>query len=185
MRGARSVAAPVVSIAGLTASPAVDEELLWFFHVEDGDPSSSTYVGRMFSPVAEDGTWRSHEDHSRAERRHQIILARIKRISDHDAGVLQCAYAPRPWPIALTKAFGQLTGVLVRLACDRENWPEERGRQLALDDENAKMLLERLGAGGDANPRVLTGLRREAEAHFARALRAYVATRRGDVGGVQ
>jgi hypothetical protein len=185
MRGARSLAASPVFLATFAPSPVVDEELLWFFHVEDGDPASSTYVGRMFSPVTEDGRWRSHEDHRRAVRRHGVVLARIKAIPDHDAGVLQCAYAPRPWPIALAKAYGQLTGVAVRLACDRATWPEERGRQLAIDDANAKMLLERLGAGGEANRRALAELRREAEVHFVRALRAYGAVRRGDVGGVQ
>jgi hypothetical protein len=168
---------PAPSLARLAPSPIIDEELRWFFHIEDGDTSSSNY-GRMLSPVTEDGQWRSPEEHARAARRHRSILSHLKSIRDCDAGVLQCAYAPRPWPVRLTKELGRLTGIVVRLSCDHTTWPEERGRQLAVEAENAEQLHGMLRAGGDENRHILRDLRREAEARFAHALGEYVAARR-------
>ena len=142
MRGSRR--APTHShaptLAGLAPSPAVDEELQWFFSVEDGDFVSSSNFGRMLSSVTEDGEWRTPEDHARAAQTHRVIRSRLKRIHDRDAGVLQCAYLPRPWPVRLRKELGRLTGIVVRLACDRQTWPIERGRQLAIDLQNAETL---------------------------------------------
>jgi hypothetical protein len=172
----RHAFSPAPALGRLGPSPAVDEELRWFFHIEDGDPSSSNY-GRMLPSVTEDGEWRRLEEHAAAERRHRVILAHIKSIRDRDAGVLQCAYAPRPWPVSLAKKLGRLTGIVVRLSCHRASWPDERGRQLALDAENAETLHAMLRAGGEENSGVLRDLRREAEARFARALGQYVAAR--------
>jgi len=181
----RQASAPAPALGRLRPSPAIDEELRWFFHIEDGDPSSSHY-GRMLPSVTEDGEWRTLEEHAAAERRHRIILAHVKSLSDSDAGVLQCAYAPRPWPVSLAKELGRLTGVVVRLSCDATTWPEERGRQLAVDAENAEGLHALLRKGGDVNLRILRDLRREAEARFARALGQYVAARAArSRGGVQ
>lgn len=174
----RTSASSVPCLGQVGPSPAIDEELRWFFHIEDGDTSSSNF-GRMLSPVTEDGEWRPLEEHARAARRHRHILSHLKSIRDRDAGVLQCAYAPRPWPVQLSKLLGRLTGIVVRLSCDRKTWPEERGRQLALDAENAERLHAMLRAGGDENRQVLRDLRREAGARFTRALAEYTAARRG------
>jgi hypothetical protein len=168
---------PAPTLARLTPSPVIDEELQWFFHIEDGDTSSSNY-GRMLSPWTEDGEWRTLAEHAAAERRHPVILSHLKSLADVDAGVLQCAYAPRPWPVRLAKELGRLTGIVVRLSCDRASWPEERGGQLALDAENAEKLHTTLRTGGDRERRVLRDLRREAEGRFARALGEYVSARR-------
>jgi hypothetical protein len=165
------------TLARLAPSPAIDEELQWFFHIEDGDTSSSNY-GRMLSPWTEDGEWRTLAEHSSAERKHRVILSHLKSLADVDAGVLQCAYAPRPWPVRLAKDLGRLTGIVVRLSCDRATWPDERGQQLALDAENAETLHTLLRTGGDGERRVLRDLRREAESRFARALGEYVSARR-------
>jgi hypothetical protein len=169
---------PAPTLARLAPSPAIEEELRWFFDIEDGDPSCPSNYGRMLSPWTEDGEWRTLEEHAAAERKHRVILSHLKSLSDRDAGVLQCAYAPRPWPARLAKELGRLIGVIVRLSCDRATWPEERGQQLTVDAENAEKLYAMLREGGDENLRVLRGLRREAVARFARALGEYVQARR-------
>jgi hypothetical protein len=168
---------PAPTLAGLAPSPVIDDELRWFFHIEDGDTSSSNY-GRMLSPFTEDGEWRMLEEHAAAERKHRVILSHLKSLSDVDAGVLQCAYAPRPWPVRLAKELGRLTGIVVRLSCDRASWPDERSQQLAVDAENAEKVHARLRAEGDGVRRVVRDLRREAEVRFARALGEYVSARR-------
>jgi len=168
---------PAPTLARLAPSPVIDEELQWFFHIEDGDTSSSNY-GRMLSPWTEDGEWRTLAEHAAAERKHRVILSHLKSLPDVDAGVLQCAYAPRPWPVQLAEELGRLTGIVVRLSCDRASWPDERGRQLALDAANAEKLDAMLRARGDVHRRALRDLRREAEVRFARALGQYVQARR-------
>jgi hypothetical protein len=178
MKGSRHAptSSPAPTLARLAPRPTIDEELRWFFHIEDGDTSSSNY-GRMLSPCTEDGEWRRLEEHAAAERKHRVILSHLKSLSDVDAGVLQCAYAPRPWPVPLAKELGRLTGIVVRLSCDRATWPDERGKQLALDAENAEKLHVILRTGGDQSRRALRDLRREAEGRFARALGEYVQAR--------
>jgi hypothetical protein len=161
----------------------VDQELRWFFVAEDGDFASQSNFGRMLAPITEDGEWRTPEDHARAAQKHRVIRSHLKSIPDSDAGVLQCAYAPRAWPVALAKELGRLTGIVVRLSCDHETWPEERARQLAIDVENADVLHLMLRAGGDENRSVLRDLRREAQGRFAHALREYVAARTGRAQG--
>ena len=181
MRESRHVAASSAAptLADLTPSLTVDAELQWFFNAEDGAFASSSNFGRLLSFVADDGEWRTPEVHARAMQKHRVIRSHLKSIPDHDAGVLQCAYAPRPWPIPLAKELRRLTGIVVRLSCIREIWPVERPEQLATDAENAQMLYAMLRAGGDENHRVLRDLRREAQAEFAHALGAYTLARRG------
>ena len=177
--GRARTSSPVPTLADLVPSARVDEELLWFFNAEDGAFASSSNFGRLLSFVADDGEWRTPEVHARAMQKHRVIRSHLKSIPDHDAGVLQCAYAPRPWPIPLAKELRRLTGIVVRLSCIREIWPVERPEQLATDAENAQMLYAMLRAGGDENHRVLRDLRREAQAEFAHALGAYTLARRG------
>jgi hypothetical protein len=171
----RDLAPP--TLAHLVPSPATEEELRWFFHIEDGDPSPLVY-GRLLPSVTEEGEWRTLADHTAANRRHCVIRSHLKSISDRDAGVLQCAYAPRPWPPPLAKELGRLTGIAVRLSCNRATWPDERSYQLGVDTMNARKLEAMLHQGGGENVRVLRDLRREAQARFAGALGQYVAARR-------
>jgi hypothetical protein len=173
--------APARTLAQLAPSPSVDEELRWFFHAEDGGNSSSNF-GRMLASIDDDdGHWRTPGEHAAAARRHRVIGSDLKAIPDHDAGVLQCAYDPRPWPVLLVRELGRLTGIVVRLSCNRATWPDERGRQLAVDADNAERLHAMIRAGGEENIHVLRDLRHEAEDEFAHALGAYVAVRRGHV----
>lgn len=115
----------------------------------------------------------------RAAERHRVIRSHLKSIPDGDAGILQCAYAPRPWPVRLAKELGRLTGIVVRLSCDRGTWPEEHPRQLATDADSAERLHAMLREGGDEDRRVLRDLRRQAELRFAHALGKYTSARRG------
>jgi hypothetical protein len=180
MKGARRLASsPAPTVGRLAPSVGVDDELRWFFNAEDGDFTSSSNFGRLLSSVTDDGEWRTPEDHMRAAQRHRVIRSRLKSIPDRDAGVLQCAYAPEAWPVLLRKELGQLTGIVVRLSCDRKTWPTERGAQLRTDAENAGKLYAMLRAGGEANRRIFRDLRREAELRFAHALGAYALARRG------
>ena len=169
---------PGPTLADLVPSPTIDEELVWFFNAQDGDFDSSSNFGRLLSSVADDGEWRTPEVHERAREKHRVIRSHLKSIPDHDAGVLQCAYAPRPWPVRLRKELGRLTGIVVRLSCTRRTWPVERPKQLATDAENAEMLHAMLRAGGEENVCVLRDLRREAQLEFARALGEYSLARR-------
>jgi hypothetical protein len=180
MKGSRSatVSSPAPTLAELAPSLTVDQELQWFFNAEDGDFTSSSNFGRLLSSVTDDGEGRTPEDHARAMQKHRVIRSHLKSIPDHDAGVLQCAYAPRPWPVLLRKELGRLTGIVVRLSCDREAWPVARGEQLAVDAENAATLHALLCAGGTVNDRVLRDLRREAQLEFAHALGEYAFARR-------
>jgi len=131
----------------------------------------------MLTPVTEDGEWRTPEDHAVATRRHARVRAWLRAMPDRDAGILQCAYLPHPWPILLARELGRLTGIVVRLSCDRATWPEPRGEQLAVDAQNADRLVAMLQTGGAAEKATLRGLAREARAIFARALGRYAAAR--------
>jgi hypothetical protein len=180
MKGSRSFSAsPAPTLDRLAPSVGVEEELRWFFNAQDGDFTSSSNFGRLLSSVTDDGEWRTPEDHMRAGQRHRVIRSHLKSIPDSDAGVLQCAYAPQAWPVLLRKQFGRLTGIVVRLSCDRKTWPSERGAQLRTDAENATRLYAMLRSGGAENRRVFRDLRRQAELRFAHALGEYTLARRG------
>jgi hypothetical protein len=180
MRDARRMPSSPAPIVGQVAPRVgVDQELQWFFNAEEGDFTSSSNFGRLLSSVTDDGEWRTPEDHMRAAQRHRAIRSHLKSIPDSDAGVLQCAYAPRAWPVLLRKELGRLTGIVVRLSCDRKTWPSERGAQLRTDAENATRLYAMLRSGGAENRRVFRDLRRQAELRFAHALGEYTLARRG------
>jgi len=181
MKAGRRAAAssPAPTLAELAPSRTVDVELLWFFNAEDGDFASSSNFGRLLSSVADDGEWRTPEVHARAVQRHRVIRSHLKAIPDHDAGVLQCAYAPRPWPILLTKACRRLTGIVVRLSCTRKTWPVER------PDSSPRTRRTRTGSTACSAREATTAAaysstsNAKAEAEFAHALGAYTLARRG------
>lgn len=176
-RALASALRPAPTLGQLGPSEILDEELRWFFAAQDDDLSDSNF-GRMLSSVTDDGEWRTPEEHVAAARRYHVIRSHLKSIPDRDAGVLQCAYERRPWPVRVAKELGRLTGIVVRLACDRATWPEERGRQLAVDAENAEKLAIMLRVGGERERRVLRDLRRDAQARFDDAIARYAAARR-------
>jgi hypothetical protein len=173
------VAVPPLGYLG--ATPEVDEELHWYFAAEDGDYAAPSNFGRMLSPLTEDGEWRCADDHVAAVARFRRLRARLRSLRDRDAGILQCAYEPRHWPVRLSKAMGRLTGVVVRLSCDRATWPEARGEQLAVDAANAERLAAMLLEGSAADQAMLRDLKREAQAIFATAIASYTRARHGSL----
>jgi hypothetical protein len=118
----------------------------------------------------------SPEDAAEASHRARRIRRWLAAIDPSDAGVLQCAYTVRDWPVALWDALGRLTGVVVRLACALDRLPEDEHARHIWERARADWLdAECRSAGAD---RALGRLRREAETRFADAHRAY-ALRRG------
>jgi hypothetical protein len=106
--------------------------------------------------------------------RYRLVRRALKAIPDSDAGVLQVAYEVRPWPEALTRELGRLTGVVVRLTCIPAWWPEEREAQVRMDTAQADMLAMQLRCAGHGS---LARLRHTAEVRLARAHRLYAAAR--------
>jgi hypothetical protein len=97
-------------------------------------------------------------------------------LSDHDAGVLQTAYTPRPWPPTLRKELGRLTGIVVRLASAAREWPTEKSEQDLLEVRVAKRLdLALVTVGRDA----FAAYRTSARALLNRALAAYTSAHDG------
>jgi hypothetical protein len=101
-------------------SPAVDEELEWFFAVQNGDVEYESWGD-------EDGGYTAG---AMAYRKIRIWLLEME---DRDAAVLKSAYTPGPWPAQLHETLGRLTGVVVRLASAEIGWPEDSAEQDKLE----------------------------------------------------
>jgi hypothetical protein len=124
-------------------------------------------------PCSDDGL----EERLLAIGRKRTILACLRRMPDHDAGVLQAAYEPRPWPCGLRRELGALTGLVVRLAAATGEWPKDRDRQCAREMEvAAKLEAARSVHGRAAYRRFWTSAR----AMLTEALFRYEEVRRGD-----
>ena len=106
-----------------------------------------------------------------------LIRKRLLGLSDHDAGVLMAAYAPRPWPPGLRDALGRLTGVVIRLASAGAGWPSGRPAQDVLEVRVARQLDIALGTGGRE---VFAAYRTSARALLGRAIAAYRVAREGE-----
>jgi hypothetical protein len=95
----------------------------------------------------------------------------LRAMQSSDAGVLQCAYELRAWPVALWDELGRLTGVVVRLACALDHFPEDRRAQQVIEMARASWLAQQCPVS--AFDATVIRLRREAQARFARAHHAY------------
>ena len=113
-------------------------------------------------------------------RLYWLIRKRLLGLSDHDAGVLMAAYAPRPWPPGLRDELGRLTGVVVRLASAGAGWPSGRPAQDVLEVRVARQLDLALATVGRE---VFAAYRASARALLGRALRAYRAARDAEPAG--
>jgi hypothetical protein len=158
-------------------SETVDTELAWFFNAAEGELGDESNFGRLFSSVSNSGEWRTPEAHVEAARAYYRIRAWLRAMPDSDAGVLQAAYEPRPWPRRVRQELKLLTGIAVRLTTDPATWPERRELQLADDAENAKILDRVCADRGPKDIALLQDLRRLAEARLAGAIRRYVEVR--------
>ena len=147
----------------LRPPPKIEEDLEWFFNRAESDMGArSNFPGNpQISP----------EDAVEACHRYRRIRRWLTTIADSDAGVLQSAYELRPWPVVLYDALGRLTGVVVRIACALDYWPEDRWSQEAIEMARAAWL-----AAQSLSPANTTfvRLRRYAAARLSRAHAAYV-----------
>ncbi len=165
----------LTSIRQLRPSITLDEELDWFFNRSECDMGNqSNYLamlGREGPGSAIPSPEAAVEPANRARRIHGWLTAMDRA----DAGVLQCAYELRDWPVVLWDELGRLTGVVVRLACALDVLPEERRDLQLLEMARADWLATLCGHAA-LDPTWLR-LRRGALTRFARAHRAYDALR--------
>lgn len=144
-----------------------DEELEWFFTMEE----SSLGLRSNFEDALRIQRHRRDRSDSFhvAARVRRIILERLRRMGDPDAGVLEAAYAPRPWPGPLLDELGRLTGVVVRLATRKVGVLRARDRP-RVEEEVARALVDSFKKEGGAE---LACLREWAETYFDHAYGAY------------
>jgi hypothetical protein len=143
-------------------------ELAWFF-------PKVAEVGkgrRPFEVLAPGGSAPGNLDFQvRAIRAYNTILDRLRAVGDPDAGVLECAYAERSWPRELTKLFGHLTGIMVRIASAQSGaLPDDDDARAVLEMAHATRLASDVAVYGRLRLRTLE---RAAERRFARAFSAY------------
>jgi len=113
----------------------------------------------------------SPEDAAEAAHRARGIHRCLTAMDSADAGVLQCAYELRDWPVLLWDALGRLTGVVVRLACALDRMPDDRRELQFLERVRADWLAELCPR--TAVDSTLLRLKHEAQARFARAHQEY------------
>ena len=160
----------------LRASLSVEAELAWYFNMA----GCQMGVGSNYWPLLECGgdpvDKRTPEDRLEATSTWRLIRGWLRAMPGSDAGVLQAAYETRLWPRGLRTELGVLTGVIVRLACAMDPWPEDRESQELLEMVRAGWLEGHRERGGKDSP--IPRLRAEARLRWSRALGAYRAARR-------
>jgi hypothetical protein len=149
-----------------------DIELDWFFNLAECDMGTGSNYAILLGP--QDGD--SPEDRAEACHAQRIIRRRLLNLGGCDAGVLQVAYAARPWSSELRKALGRATGVVVRLAAAEMGLPDDDKELDVLELRTAGWLAEALTRTG---PGAVERLRPQALALLKRAFRAYVQERGG------
>jgi hypothetical protein len=160
-----------LAVRRLHAPPVADRELEWFFNAAEGDMGNRSNFCRAMGRNQLDADRGTPEDFAEAAHSYRSIRGWLKSIPDRDAGILQCAYEPRRWPRRLREDLGKLTGLVVRLTCACDPWP---------DDLKARELIEMTRAGWlesqpgeDRSDVSIVKLRREAEVLFAHAIHGY------------
>ena len=145
-----------------------DKELAWFFPKVDAVGKAR----RPFEVLAPGGTTFGNLNFQvHAIRTYNTILDRLRAIGDPHAGVLACAYAERSWPVALVTPFGQLTGVMVRIAAaEAEVLPDDEDARALVEMQTATRLAREVAVHGRAHHR---SLQRSAKRRFAKAFGAY------------
>ncbi len=173
---------PVEPIAS-PLSPLEEElaaELRWYFsQAESSYGLSSNYesfvdialsgrVGRQLKSADV-----SVDDRMDAAIAAGTIRRRLLAIPRREAGILQCAFGPRDWPLEIEKGLGPLLGVVVRLAVagKRNRLPE--GNITRLESVVATSLQNTFRD----DPSRLKRLRGQAASLLVGALRAYADVR--------
>jgi len=172
---AAGTSAPAVHM--LRPTPIVDTELDWFFNRAECDMGvRSNFHAALSRHIARTDRERATpEDAAEASHAHRTIRGWLHAIPDADAGVLQAAYEQCAWPGSLVDELGRITGVVVRLACALDPWPADRSALRMLETARAHWLDSDLST--EQGAATLLHLRREAEARFAKAHRAYAVVR--------
>ena len=165
----------ITSVGQLRPTMAVDDELDWFFNRADCDMGDQSNYLAMLGRHGPGSAIPSPEDAAEAAHRARRIHRRLMAMASSDAGVLQCAYELRDWPVVLWDKLGRLTGVVVRLACALDRLPADRATLRILEQARADWLAEQ-AALATVDP-TWSRLRREAERRFARGHQAYVLLR--------
>jgi hypothetical protein len=168
-------ARPVTSIRQLRPKVSLDDELDWFFNRAECDMGNQSNYLAMLGRHGPGSLMPSPEDAAEAAHRARRIRGWLRAMASSDAGVLQCAYELRDWPVALWDALGRLTGVVVRLACALDGVLEDRKALQVIEMARADWLAEQTAHA--AIDTTLIRLRREAQARFARAHEAYTVVR--------
>lgn len=159
----------------LRVRPTSDLELEWFFNAVECDMGlrSNWYLALgPDCPTAVEGT---PEDFVEAAHVERLIRGWLRALPDPEAGVLQAAYETRLWPRRLRDDLGTLTGVVVRLTCALDPWPDDPQSRSLVEMTRAGWLDSECEQYGAAS--VLAELRRAAEVRFGRAIRAYESIR--------
>ena len=161
----------------LRPTATVDAELDWFFNRAECDMGNRSNYEAVLGKYAATPRLPTPEDAAEASHAHRTIRGWLKAIADSDAGVLQAAYVMRPWPEKLYDELGRITGVVVRLACALDRWPEDRAGQERVEMARARWLESRCANGCGRSLAPLQKLRRDGEVRFARAHHAYAVVR--------
>jgi hypothetical protein len=160
-----------LAVCLLRASVTVEAELEWFFNLAECEMG----VGSNFLPLLECGgepvDWTTPEDRLEAAHAWRLIRGWLRTMPDSDAGVLQAAYETRLWPRTLRDELGTLTGIVVRLACATDPWPQDRESQQLIEMARAGWLAGECRDRGKYGP--VSRLRGEAKVRLARALHVY------------
>ncbi len=163
------------TVASLRARVGVDDELDWFFNCAECDMGDQSNYLAMLGRLGPGSRIPSPEAAVAVAHRARCIRGWLRAMNPVRAGVLQCAYDLRNWPIVLWDALGRLTGVVVRLACALDPLPADRRSLEVIEMARAGWLAAqcRDGIVGETVVR----LRREAESRFSDALREYIRLR--------
>jgi hypothetical protein len=168
-------ARPVTSIRQLRPKVSLDDELDWFFNRAECDMGNQSNYLAMLGRYGPGSAMPSPEDAAEAAHRARRIRGWLRAMASSDAGVLQCAYELRDWPVVLWDALGRLTGVVVRLACALDVLPEDRRALQLLEMARADWLVAQ--SAHAAVDTTVIRLRRAAQARFAQAHHAYTVVR--------
>ena len=163
------------TLGELRPSREIDAELDWFFNRAECDMGLQSNYLAMLGRHGPGSSIPSPEQAVDAAHRFRLVLRWLKALDTGDAGVLQCAYELRAWPIPLWDRLGRLTGIVVRIACAMDPLPGNRDVLQVVEMARADWLAKGCARGEvDAE---LRALRREAEGRFVQAHRAYGARR--------
>lgn len=119
---------------------ALDSELRWYFVIAEAALRRASFpMLPSYAVVASEPTDEALRD--RALETAETIRTCLGVLPAKHAEILRAAYTPRIWPKAVTKAFGPVAPVVVRIALANDPWPE-RGSGSGLERAVAARLGE-------------------------------------------